>query len=134
MTSRNARRWTTQFLLWLCVVFMVGGCGDSSAPIAEEKPAIDRHITSTTNDWALLARSAILQNKLTALSDSCLKLDVNDQGAKELVEVTVKEIHNVSCGGDPNTEPRLFTIHIDRQTNAISSDALSEDSEFLPLK
>jgi hypothetical protein len=45
--------------------------------------------------------------------------------------VIVVEKHNSRCPGDPGTQPRLFTVNVDKKTHEMTSDINSPaESEF----
>ena len=50
-------------------------------------------------------------------------------------EVDLREVHNAKCGGDPDTEPRLFNFLIDRKTEKMATTALDPDGlNFVRLR
>jgi hypothetical protein len=88
--------------------------GDRQSPQDSQSP----------EDRTLIAVSkAIRQAHLTERPDECLayRFDANASGDAYLVEV--RENHRrAGCGGDPQTQPRLFTVKVDKQTQAMSTD------------
>ncbi|MBS0349821.1 MAG: hypothetical protein JSR33_01305 [Proteobacteria bacterium] len=60
------------------------------------------------------------KKKITQLSVKCIRFYVNDTGKD--FNIDVREVHNLECGGDPNTEPRIITLSVDKksgQTKAV---------------
>ena len=76
---------------------------------------------------ALIIKAKLITNKfkLTKTDIACLNFKVIEKQDKNKSVIDVKEIHNSTCGGDPNTSPRLFSIVIDEVNNEIWSDAKS---------
>lgn len=75
----------------------------------------------TTEDEALkLATEAIHKYHLTALKDECGLADANDEGSR--FDVVVRERHTPACGGNPATEPRLFTVRVRKRDGQLTSD------------
>jgi len=50
-----------------------------------------------------------------------------------LRRVDVREKHDATCGGDPATAPRLFSVEVNVATGSVSSDATSLVGEMEPL-
>jgi hypothetical protein len=75
------------------------------------------------------AREAIVQNHLTSVADTCLKLEI-ESTSHTMYVVTVYEVHSDKCGGDPAVQPRLFGLHISRKSGKVWTDANSDDGEF----
>lgn len=75
----------------------------------------------TTEDEAIkLATEAIHKYHLTALKDDCGLIDVNDRRSR--FDVVVRERHTPACGGDPQTQPRLFTVRVRKRDGQLTSD------------
>jgi hypothetical protein len=72
-------------------------------------------------DWFAKAFAAVSRNKLTTLKPDCYRMIVDKENAKYL-ELTVREIHNNKCGGDPMVEPRMFGLRIDKKSGRIWTD------------
>ncbi len=49
--------------------------------------------------------------------------------------VDILEKHDVKCGGDPQTHPRLFSVYVDQKTHRMASDVndTSGDGELKML-
>lgn len=72
----------------------------------------------------VLAVQAIQQHKLTSLSTKCLRFGISRQPVNpEIAEIRVFEKHNAECGGDPQTQPRLFDMQVNKKTKQIWTDA-----------
>ncbi len=63
---------------------------------------------------------AIHQFELTTLRDECWLMGVTEQAAR--FEISVRERHTPTCGGDPATGPRLFTVFIRKRDGRMTSD------------
>jgi hypothetical protein len=72
-------------------------------------------------DWFAKAFAAVSRNKLTTLKPTCYRMIVDKENARYL-ELTVREIHNDKCGGDPMVEPRMFGLRIDKKSGRIWTD------------
>jgi hypothetical protein len=137
MTSRNA---------WLIasIATIAFGCSDdkSSQPAAaapQEAPAAATAAApaapAASEEGAAMerARAAIVKYQLTSLAPDCVKLEVDATNA-DSYDMTVYEVHNQQCGGDPGTEPRLFGMQVSRTGTKVASDAKSEGGELQVLQ
>jgi hypothetical protein len=78
----------------------------------------------TPEDRTLVVVSkAIRTTHLTTLSDKCIayRFDQNSSGDAYIVDVLENHRHP-ECGGDPQTEPRLFTVRVDKHTQKMWTD------------
>lgn len=74
-----------------------------------------------TEDEALkVATDAIHKFHLTALKDECGLVDAHEKPS--YFEIVVRERHTQSCGGAPETGPRLFTIRVSKRDGRLTSD------------
>ncbi len=80
------------------------------------------------------AREIVTKYKLSELPLMCLKFDVLEELFEGKRIIDVREKHGGSCGGDPDTSPRLFSIGIEQSTGAIWSDAESMSGQLERLK
>lgn len=63
-------------------------------------------------------REAIVDNRLTALAPDCYAVfPLLREGA--YVDYDVREVHNLACGGDPDTSPRLMTFRAQPKTGKL---------------
>ncbi|MBI3563047.1 MAG: hypothetical protein HY080_15160 [Gammaproteobacteria bacterium] len=100
-------------------------------------PTMSKEYPAPKNGLASLeakAKAAIKEYKLTELKEECLQLDVRYETMEGKNVIDVREKHNSTCGGDPDTSPRLFSLAIDQKTGAVWSDAKSLTGEFEKLK
>ena len=100
----------------------------ASAPAASTPALSEAEQAKATN----LARAAIDKYKLTSLPQECLSF-LPDQPDDTHYSVEVLENHTQSCGGDPNTAPRVVTLLIDKATGAVQKDDPAT-GEYVPLK
>ena len=74
-----------------------------------------------TEDAALkLAIGAIHKFHLTTLKDECGVAYVIDKPS--YFDVVVREHHTPTCGGTPETAPRLFTVRVRKHDGRLTSD------------
>ena len=111
----------------------------AAAPAPQEKPAAAAPAQapapaqdSAEADAVARARTAIKKHQLTRLTSDCIKLEV-DGASEGTYAVQVYEVHDAKCGGDPETEPRLFSVNVKPQTGEVWTDADSEDGELRKL-
>ncbi len=104
----------------------------SKAGPAKEGTAQD---AQSIEDRTLISVSkAIRQAHLTDLRDECLIYRFDPRASKDEYIVEVRENHSrAACGGDPQTEPRLFTVKVDKKTQKMSADEGSPE-QFHPLQ
>lgn len=82
-------------------------------------PAVSGQVKS--EDEAIrLVLSAVHKFHLTTLKDECIATE-SVEGSKRF-EIVVREHHTQSCGGDPETEPRLFSVRVRKSDGLLSSD------------
>jgi hypothetical protein len=74
-----------------------------------------------TEDEAIkLATDAIHKFHLTTLKDECGFVDVIEKPS--YFEIVVRERHMQSCGGTPETGPRLFNVRVRKRDGRLTSD------------
>ena len=71
---------------------------------------------------------SIERHKLTTLKTECLMFIAEKTRTGHRVDV--REKHDVQCGGDPATAPRLFSYEIDRRSGKMKTNATAPDSEW----
>lgn len=75
----------------------------------------------TNEDAAFAAAFAALEkHQLTTLKTECLSFDATEEGGN--YQINVHEKHDATCGGDPNTAPRLFTLTVAKADGKVSVD------------
>lgn len=74
----------------------------------------------TEGDALKLATDAIHKFHLTTLKDECGLVDVIEKPS--YFEIVVHERHTQSCGGAPETAPRLFNIRVRKRDGRLTSD------------
>jgi len=82
--------------------------------------AFSAQVTSDT-EATRLAIDAMHEYKLTTLNDDCVLVAAAEKPA--YFEITMRELHSKSCGGDPETGPRLFNIRVRKRDGRLTSDA-----------
>ena len=109
------------------------GCGTATAPRPVETKVAN---PQTVGDKTLLAVSqAIRRGGLTQLEDECLSYQFDAAEKEGNYVVDVRENHRSSkCGGDPNVSPRLFSVKVNKQTGAMTTDQGSVTGEFHPIR
>jgi hypothetical protein len=66
--------------------------------------------------------ASIVKNKLTKVAPDCLSFIPYASDAQGFV-VDVHEIHDSKCGGDPQSQPRVFSFMVDRMSGRMQTDA-----------
>jgi hypothetical protein len=67
-----------------------------------------------------LATEAISRYQLTTLKGDCGVIQVTSM--RKRFDLVVRERHTAACGGDSETEPRLFTLRVRKRDGQITSD------------
>ena len=80
----------------------------AAAPVANEDAAF------------AAALAALEKHQLTSLKTECLFFDAAEEG--DNYQIDVREKHDATCGGDPNTAPRLFTLTVAKADGKVSVD------------
>ena len=79
-------------------------------------------------------RRAVIRYHLSDMSD-CKNYRIIRNVHPRVDEVDVFERHDAKCGGDPGTQPRLFSFIVDRQTGRMATTALDPDGvQYVRLK
>jgi hypothetical protein len=107
-------------------------------PASASGPAISSTVapSASDSDDAVIERvsTVIKKHRLTTLQEACLEYLVDDSDGAT-VDVDVHEKHDASCGGDPETSPRLFSFKLDRASGQLTTDAMDlADGDFQPIK
>lgn len=64
----------------------------------------------------------------------CLRVQLEeDPKDRKIIEVNVREIHNLNCGGDPNTAPRYGFYQVNKMTGLLSEMDIAT-AEYKPIK
>jgi hypothetical protein len=82
-------------------------------------PAFSGH-AQTKDEAIALAAGAIHEFGLTTLKDECGAIAVIEKPS--YFEITVRERHIPSCGGTPETAPRLFNVRVRKKDGQLTSD------------
>jgi len=81
-----------------------------------------------------LAEKIIKQHRLlTPKAQQCSKLVLREDGNKRVAKIGVYEVHDQTCGGDPEIEHRLFDLEINTRTGAAKWDYDSPDGDMRPV-
>jgi len=83
----------------------------------------------TQDEAVARAARAIEAYRIGKLRPECMALAANRQKTGYLVDV--REIHNETCGGDPMTEPRAFSIDV--AWNGKMKSDVYDHLNYLPL-
>jgi hypothetical protein len=143
------RRRPIFFLLFSCIsvlimasLFSAEACRQNSAN--KNKPQIkkfneitkggDKKNDQKNLDFIDQAKQISMQYALTDISLDCLKFILLEGLHDGKVIVDVRELHNETCGGDPVTSPRLYSIGFDKTDSSIWSDAKSLVGQMEPLE
>ena len=96
--------------------------------------AVTVPVDPSVEDATLLAVSkALRSSKLLTLPDACYAYRFDPAPGQNVYVVDVLENHShAECGGDPQTQPHLLTVRIDKKTRAMSQD-LHSPGDFRPL-
>ncbi|WP_395702693.1 hypothetical protein [Aquabacterium sp.] len=84
----------------------------------------------TGHEAMRLAAAAIDKYELTSLRDECGLLSARETAS--YFDVDFRERHTPSCGGDPETKPRLFTVRVRKRDGRLTSDVY-DGVDFRPL-
>ncbi|TBW47618.1 hypothetical protein EZI54_22375 [Marinobacter halodurans] len=64
----------------------------------------------------------------------CLRIQLEaDPKDSKIIEINVREIHNLNCGGDPNTAPRYGFYKVNKMTGLLSEMDIAT-AEYKPIK
>ena len=69
---------------------------------------------------------------LTPQQEKCSKLILRDETDKRTAKIGVYEVHDATCGGDPDAEHRLFDLEINMRSGAAKWDN-NPDMEMRPV-
>jgi hypothetical protein len=127
----------------ICIAAALLIVNASNAIAGETCPIAQRAIRSI-QDAKALAIEAVSVYKLSPIPLKCVEYQAIDASEKSTKNdnnggpywIIFHERHNTSCGGDPNTGPRLFTIKVTKD-GRMSTDAYGKDiasGRFRPLK
>lgn len=84
-----------------------------------------------TDDEAFkLAIAAVHKYQLTTLDDDCVLVDTIEK--LSYFDINLRERHTPSCGGDPETGPRLFNVRVRKRDGKMTSDAY-DGTTFKPI-
>ena len=90
--------------------------------ILENTQPIDQTAGSVSNDETKAVSAVVddtIRLKITELSRGCISENVKSQGVGEII-YDLREVHNQTCGGDPNTAPLIVTARIELPSGQIS--------------
>lgn len=109
-------------LIALAVLCGVSAASAESQPGAAEERVIRR------------AQKLIKEHRLlTAKQQRCMSLVYRDDSDARTGKVSVYEVHNDACGGDPDFTHRLFDLEIDMKTGAAKWDNDVPGMEMRPV-
>lgn len=86
-------------------------------------------VLNQDSKWVVKSKHLTRQYNLTSLSIECLAFEEQDI-VKDKMEIVVREVHNEKCGGDPRTEPRVFSLEVNIATGEFKTDRYSPSAEY----
>lgn len=94
-------------------------------------------VALSTEKEVELAIDTVISKKLTSLSKECLKaspIGSGDGTSSPVMFYEIREVHNKTCGGDPNTSPIVSAVQVNSQTGmADTIDSLvNTDTKDVP--
>ena len=125
MTNKTlSRRCAGSVALVMLVASQACAGGVQQGGSATSQAAQQQQESATVEDQILVAVSkAIRAAHLTERPDECLAYRFDATSSREAYFVDVRENHrHASCGGDPQTQPRLFSVKVDRKTRKMFTD------------
>lgn len=83
-----------------------------------------------------IAMKAYVNYKLSSLAFNCVTFEEDAGVVKGKKTITLREIHNKTCGGDLRTAPRIINLEIDVKTLNVRTDKYTIDigGEYQNLK
>ncbi|WP_233598531.1 hypothetical protein [Erwinia sp. 198] len=86
-------------------------------------PVISFHTvaTSTAESAVIQVENTVEKNKLVP-DAACVNYLITEDAEPGLDLVDVVEKHGGNCPGDPETQPRLFSVYVDQKTKQMISD------------
>ncbi|MET1256345.1 hypothetical protein [Aliikangiella maris] len=123
----HCKRRYGRVVLLLLSIFVNFSCTDQGANNREELSANNLDTQNTQVDEMLINQSKVIiqQYKLTSISIDCLSLSITDDFFEGNRIVDIREKHSYPCKGDPDTQPRLFSLIFDRGSDKVWTDANS---------
>ena len=89
--------------------------------------------TSVEDQVLVSVSKALRQAHLLSRPDQCYAYRFDPAPGQTAYSVDVRENHSHrECGGDPQTQPHLFSVHVDKTSRALSEDAKSPGT-FQPM-
>jgi hypothetical protein len=117
--SRVLRRSFPQLTFALLTISLM--CVSGAVAKSERDNAID----------LVIKRFKKYGDRVTPLSLQCLSFQSDESDAKGAdIEVTLREIHNKVCGGDPNTAPRVSSFTVKGNEVFVEDPVTGELSPF----
>ena len=110
-------------VLLFTMMFLVACSDKTQQPNPQNHEKVETEKIMDTK-WVSRAKDLTLKYKLTSTSIDCLIFDEGEV-SKGKKEISVREMHNEKCGGDPQTAPRLFSFEIDMATGEYKTDRYS---------
>lgn len=87
-----------------------------NAALATPVTNIDQAVT--------LVQQSVVKNQLSPLRLECIMfVEVQTESNATDYQIDVRENHNVQCGGDPDTAPRIMTYQVDKKTGRLCTDS-----------
>jgi hypothetical protein len=108
----------------------------SVQPAAPSEP-VSPSTTVLSKDQARdLLFTALRKHPLSTVPVNCMDVfdgDSDGDADASRWEFDVHEKHDATCGGDPRTSPRLFSVRVDKHSGALSTDYGDPDLDFHPM-
>ena len=139
---------TRSIIFSLFVLTLLGSSQEQAAAADKPNPKLTQASPAATaanvatspgtkNSLTLLNETAIRiirKHNLSQLKPNCLVFEILPKRVNNRDMINVREKHDSTCSGDPNTSPKLFSLQIDSTTGDVWSDANSLTGEFEKLK
>ena len=104
----------------------MASCFGLESAFAVEPFAVPEEVQGTSkiaDDTLIAVSRKIKEAHLTERPDGCLAYRFDSTSLKRVYLVEVRENHvRPECGGDPQTQPLMFTVKLDRHTHRMYAD------------